>query len=360
MKKMKTALCGLLCAAQLFCMAPAALAEQAAELPLLTPQTTVQELHDNPVLQAAGFYTYTRDKSERDREKWKDRPLSEYMGENVVEDCVASLNQLMRNYESGVQVTYKIYTDEEIAQEPSRNNAELYYFPADASYGKTKYAVILCGNVLTETEEVKEGTAAAYQLNQMGYTAFVLRYRTWQDMHDDAPAYDLGRAVQYITSHAEQFNVDTEDYALIGHSSGGHLVGLFGGKRLGYQEFQVPKPGALIMAYPVNYFMEGVPIYHTIIDTMALGLRYYDYSVSGSVTSDYPPVYFFYGKNDIALKAMCYPLQGPALEKSLKDHHVLYRAVVYENAPHGCGLGNGTDADGWLNDAVAFWEQQTK
>ena len=114
------------------------------------------------------------------------------------------------------------------------------------------------------------------------------------------------------------------------------------------------------MAYPVNYFMEGVPIYHTIIDTMALGLRYYDYSVSGSVTSDYPPAYFFYGKNDIALKAMCYPLQGPALEKSLRDHHVPYRAVVYENAPHGCGLGNGTDADGWLNDAVAFWEQQTK
>lgn len=342
----------------LVCVALPAYAEQ-TEPQYLTPQTTVQQLHDNPTLQAAGFMTYTRDKSEKDRKKWKDKPLSEYMGENVVEDCVASLNHLMDNYNAGIQITYKIYTEEEIAEEPSRNNAELYYFPADAAYGRTKYAVILCGNVLTQTEEVKEGTAVAYKLNQMGYTAFVLRYRTWQDMNDNAPAYDLGRAVQYITAHADQFNVETEDYALIGHSSGGHLVGLFGGSRLGYEYFGVPKPGAILMAYPVNYFMEGVPIYHTIIDTMALGLRYYDYSISGGVTDDSPPMYFFYGKNDIALNAMCYPLQGPALEYELKRHRIPYKAVEYKNAPHGCGLGDGTDAAGWLNDAVAFWQQQT-
>ena len=358
MKQIRTALCGLACLLIILCLPLTTLAAE-EDLPWITPDTTVQQLHDNPVLKAAGFWTYIRDKKPKDQEKWKDKPVSEYMGENVVDDCVASLNQLIRNYSNGVQITYKIYTPEEIAEEPSRNNAELYYFPADASYGKTKYAVILCGNVLTQTEEVKEGTAVAYKLNQMGYSAFVLRYRTWQDMHDNAPAYDLGRAVQYITNHAEQFHVEAEDYAIIGHSSGGHLAGLFGGEKLGYKKYDVPKPGALILAYPVNYFMEGVPIYHTIIDTMALGLRYYDYSVSGAVTDDFPPTYFFYGKNDMALSVMCYPLQGPALAFMLGQHHVPYRAVEYTNAPHGCGLGNGTDAEGWLNDAVAFWAEQT-
>ena len=28
----------------------------------------------------------------------------------------------------------------------------------------------------------------------------------------------------------------------------------------------------------------------------------------------------------------------------------------YEGLPHGFGLGRGTVADGWLNDAVRFWQ----
>ena len=29
----------------------------------------------------------------------------------------------------------------------------------------------------------------------------------------------------------------------------------------------------------------------------------------------------------------------------------------YRNAGHGFGLGVGTDADGWIEDAVRFWEK---
>ena len=325
----------------------------------VTPQTTVQEYHDNPTLKAAGFWTYTRDKSAKDQEKWKDKTLSEYMGENVVDDCVAAVNQLMHNYVNGIQVTYKVYSDDEIAADASKDKTELYYYPADASYGKTKYAVVLCGNIYTQTEEVKEGAAVAYQLNQKGYTAFVLRYRTWRDMKDNAPAEDLGNAIRYITSHADQFNVDTEDYAVIGFSSGGHLAGLFGGDKLSYKTFGVPKPGALILAYAVNYFLEGVPVYHTVIDDMALGRRYYDYSITGAVNDNYPPVYRFYGRDDLVYKLMVMELQGPSLTRALQRHNIPYEEEVFDNAPHGCGLGNGTDAAGWLDRAVDFWQQQT-
>lgn len=31
---------------------------------------------------------------------------------------------------------------------------------------------------------------------------------------------------------------------------------------------------------------------------------------------------------------------------------------VYEGLGHGFGLGSGTVAEGWLDDAVAFWKQQ--
>ena len=31
----------------------------------------------------------------------------------------------------------------------------------------------------------------------------------------------------------------------------------------------------------------------------------------------------------------------------------------YSGLPHGFGLGTGTVAEGWLNDAVRFWQQQS-
>lgn len=33
---------------------------------------------------------------------------------------------------------------------------------------------------------------------------------------------------------------------------------------------------------------------------------------------------------------------------------------VYSGLGHGFGLGTGTSAEGWINDAVSFWEQQMK
>ena len=32
----------------------------------------------------------------------------------------------------------------------------------------------------------------------------------------------------------------------------------------------------------------------------------------------------------------------------------------YPGLGHGFGLGTGTSAEGWLDDAVDFWEQQMK
>ena len=53
-------------------------------------------------------------------------------------------------------------------------------------------------------------------------------------------------------------------------------------------------------------------------------------------------------------------LQGPALSKALAAHGVPYKEVVYDHVAHGIGLGRGTAADGWLDEAAAFWEEQTK
>ena len=71
---------------------------------------------------------------------------------------------------------------------------------------------------------------------------------------------------------------------------------------------------------------------------------------------DYPPVYFWRGDNDTIL--------GPdksaydAFEQALQVHHVTYQRAAFADAPHAISIGRGTDADGWLDAAVKFWEEQ--
>ena len=38
---------------------------------------------------------------------------------------------------------------------------------------------------------------------------------------------------------------------------------------------------------------------------------------------------------------------------------VPHEEKVYEDAGHGIGIGLGTEAEGWLNAAVAFWKKVT-
>ena len=53
---------------------------------------------------------------------------------------------------------------------------QLYYFPAKTA--NAKYAIVVPGNGGNTTAELNEGASIANQLHELGYAAFVLRYRS--------------------------------------------------------------------------------------------------------------------------------------------------------------------------------------
>ena len=124
-------------------------------------------------------------------EDWcNDQTLEKYVSSHVAQDCADGLNLLIRNYNAGVQITYKLYSEQEIAEDSSRNNVEFYYYPA--STPDAKYALVLSGNIFNRTAELKECISTAYQLHQKGYAVFVMRYRAtrittttdpWRTLH---------------------------------------------------------------------------------------------------------------------------------------------------------------------------------
>lgn len=193
--------------------------------PEITPKTTMKQLRENPSIKGSGLYTYVYI-WERDcdllRHSKDNDTMEQVIGTESVNSCVAGMNYLIETYNAGTQITYKLFSPEEIAQDASRDRAELYYFPAEQP--GAKYAVVLSGNALFYSGEMRGGVSTAWELHQQGYAVFALRYRIGLDATDNAPLEDLGRAIQFITANAQQFGVQTEDYALVGYSSQASLA----------------------------------------------------------------------------------------------------------------------------------------
>jgi acetyl esterase/lipase len=136
---------------------------------------------------------------------------------------------------------------------------------------------------------------------------------------------DLATALSYIFENADMFDVSTENDALWGSSAGARMVGDvalngvagFGGRDL-------PKPCVVVIAYTG----------HT------------------SFSENYPPTFITVSRDDSIVSVSVVDRRVADLRNAGID--VAYHK--YENAGHGFGLGVGTDAQGWLEDAIQFWE----
>lgn len=327
----------------------------------ITPQTTMWEIRQNPAVQASGLYTDIHT-WERDLAWFKNthnnETLEEVVGSGSAASCAAGLNLLIQNYESGIQITYKLYSPEEIAAQPSRDHAELYYFPADPP--NARYAVVLSGNALYYSGELRGGVSTAWELHEHGYAVFVLRYRIARRRATTLPWTTWAGPSSSSRPTPRRSASQPEGYALLGYSSGGQIAGVFGDAEKGWQKYNVPKPGALLLAYPINNFWLAKPAYTALLDVDDwMQKHYYDYTLSKLIAPDYPPVFLWYGKSDHILKLFGFDQQGPALQSALEIDGVPHEEKVYEGAGHGIGIGLGTEAEGWLNAAVAFWKKVT-
>ena len=84
-------------------------------------------------------------------------------------------------------MTYPLYSEEEIAAVPARAHVELYYCPAQQP--GAKFAIVLSGNSLYYSGELRGGVSTAWELHEQGYAVFslrsdgspgtTLRWKTW-------------------------------------------------------------------------------------------------------------------------------------------------------------------------------------
>ena len=164
----------------------------------------------------------------------------------------------------------------------------------------------------------------ALELAKNGYNAFALIYRPGAD----TACEDLARAIAYLHEHAQELQIDMTDYSLWGGSAGARMaawLGSYGTAYFGEEEY--PAPAAVIMQYT--------------------GLS--------SVTGQEPPTYACVGTSD-------YIASYESMEQyilRLRRNGTNAEIEVFTGLSHGFGLGEGTVADGWINRAMDFWQQNS-
>lgn len=295
--------------------------------------------------------------------------LGQMNKQNAVADDVPSgqarLDELTGQ---GVQVIHGIYSETETAEVPAKAGVKLYYFPNPQGQ-RTRFVLVCPGGAYSSCALDVEGYPSAAQLNGLGYTAFVLEYRTGDNGGDFAAVEDLAAAVRYVTEHADGFNVEPENYAVLGYSAGGDLVGLFGTEENGYKKYGVQKPSVIFMGYPwCNQNIKSVNpaemTMYTVLNSMgykgligkgATAQQKKQMRVPWQVTENYPPCYIMHGTTDVVVPIGTH---SDVLAAALENNGVLFGYKRAEGVNHGCGIGVGTTAENWLSEAVAFWEEK--
>ena len=235
----------------------------------------------------------------------------------------------------------------------------LPFFPAEGKANGT--AVIICpGGGYAGLSMVKEGQKIALKFNEIGVTAFVLKYRLPDDriMVDKTigPLQDAQRAVQLVRQNAAKWHVDPAKVGIMGFSAGGHLASTEGTH---YSKAIIPNPNGInlrpdfmVLIYPVITFGEFA---HTGSRDNLLGKnaprQMVDlYSNEKQITADTPPTFLAHVEDDDVV-----PVQN-ALQfySNLVTAKVKAEMHVYEAGGHGFGLNNPKEPADWFAD-MAVW-----
>ena len=96
----------------------------------ITTDMTMKEIRSDPAIAGSGVSTYCKGDADNLalRRLYENKTLLDYVGETTAQDSADGLNIVIENYEAGKQVTWQVYSPEEIAANSSLGCVQLYYF----------------------------------------------------------------------------------------------------------------------------------------------------------------------------------------------------------------------------------------
>lgn len=235
-----------------------------------------------------------------------------------VEKTVEILNYLRSQAKAANMIFYNIYSPEEIAIDPSKADTGIFVFRGE---DKKPFAITNAGGGFAYVGAMHHSFPHSLEISRAGYTAFALIYRP------DDPYSNLARAIAFVNKNADALGVAPDNYSLWGGSAGARM-----GATLGNKDYLLQLTGD-----------------SDITQAAAVIMQYTGYSAASAADA---PTYNCVGSNDgiASWRTMQSRLQRLSAMGIPTEFH------VYNGLSHGFGIGTGTVAEGWVKDALKFWE----
>ncbi|MBZ0295083.1 MAG: alpha/beta hydrolase [Anaerolineae bacterium] len=289
----------------------------------LTTNNFVRDIVNHPAFEDFGELLLPRD----DNARYYDTQLSNvgslmpYHGSVNPDIVVNAVNHLIDEVNDGETIFYDFYSAEQKQEDPTKEHTGLFFYRGNPD---APFAVVSPGGGFSYVGSLHEGFPLAQRISELGFNAFVIRYRIGSER---AATEDLAAAIDYIFRNAETLGVDTRDYSVWGGSAGARMAGNIALNGVAaYGGANLPKPVTAVIAY----------------------------TGQSTYSSDFAPAFITVAANDGIANVNTVQRRVENLENAGVE--VEYRR--YESAGHGFGLGTGTDAEGWVDLAVQFWQSQ--
>ena len=284
----------------------------------ITAQTVIDR-----VIADTGFSPWGRLLSPADSGYWSGTTLGSLQLRWYSHIDAAKTVEIIRYFKAqtlrGEPVFFDIYTEAEKQRDPRKRNTGLFFFRGKKG---AKSAICSAGGGFVYVGAMHDSFPHALELSKRGYNAFALIYRPGSQ----TACEDLARAVAFIHEHAGELQLDPTEYSLWGGSAGARMaawLGSLGTERFGEKKY--PRPATVIMQYT--------------------GLS--------EVHGNEPPTYACVGTAD---GIASFRVMEDRIRR-IKSNGTDAEIEIFEGLPHGFGLGTGTVAEGWIDNAVQVWER---
>jgi acetyl esterase/lipase len=236
---------------------------------------------------------------------------------------VDAINHMIDEVNDGKTIFYSFYNEQQKRADPTKEPAGLFFFRGDPG---APFAIVCPGGGFSYVGSLHEGFPFALELSKKGYNAFVLKYRVGGRGDSQlAATRDLAAAMSYVFRNAAVLGVGTKDYSLWGSSAGARMVASiasngaasFGGDDL-------PRPSIAVIAYTGH----------------------------STFSKNDPPAFVMVSEDDRIVDVSIVDKRV----KEMRNAGIEVEYHKYRNAGHGFGLGVGTDAAGWMEEAIRFWK----
>ena len=287
----------------------------------ITTETKIRDIISDPGLGDLGRLLFPVNEGYYSGDTLGDLRLTWYSHINP-NKTVEIVRYIKEQAAKGEQVFFDIYSEEEKRTDPDKRNTGIFFFRGNSG---AKTAICNAGGGFAYVGAMHDSLPHALELSKKGYNAFALIYRPGAQ----TACQDLARAIAFLHQNSSTLGIDMNGYSLWGGSAGARMaawLGSLGTEYFGEQSY--PRPAAVIMQYT--------------------GL--------GEVYGNEPPTYNCVGTNDGIASFKTMERRINAIKANGTDAQI----EVFRGLGHGFGLGQGTVAEGWIDNAVKFWEKQNK